>query len=116
MGEGVHDFTPGDRVVYVESPGAYAEEHIVPAHFAVRLPDAIDFEAAAAMMLKGLTAQYLLRRTFRVEAGHTVLVHAAAGGVGSILTEQINLIPVLSLKIKLDCYHNGHDESVRCYL
>lgn len=87
VGEGVHDFAPGDRVVYVESPGAYADEHIVPAHFAVRLPDAIDFETAAAMMLKGLTAQYLLRRTFRVEAGHTVLVHAAAGGVGSILTQ-----------------------------
>jgi NADPH2:quinone reductase len=64
VGEGVADFAPGDRVAYVETLGAYAEECIVPAHFLVHLPDAIDFETAAAMMLKGLTAQYLLRRTF----------------------------------------------------
>ncbi len=69
VGEGVADFAPGDRVAYVEALGAYAEECIVPAHFLVHLPDAIDFETAAAMMLKGLTAQYLLRRTFHVEAG-----------------------------------------------
>jgi NADPH2:quinone reductase len=87
VGEGVHDFAPGDRVAYVETLGSYAEERIVPAHFAVHLPDAIDFETGAAMMLKGLTAQYLLRRTFRVERGQTILVHAAAGGVGSILTQ-----------------------------
>jgi NADPH2:quinone reductase len=74
-------------VAYVETLGAYAEECIVPVHFLVHLPDAIDFETAAAMMLKGLTAEYLLRRTFRVEAGHTILVHAAAGGVGVILTQ-----------------------------
>lgn len=86
-GAGVEGFRPGDRVAYVEALGAYAEEHIVPARFLVRLPDAIDFETGAAMMLKGLTAQYLLHRTFRVEAGHTVLVHAAAGGVGLILTQ-----------------------------
>lgn len=87
VGEGVSDFAPGDRVAYVETLGAYAQERIVPAHFVVHLPDAIDFETGAAMMLKGLTAQYLLRRTFRVEAGHTILVHAAAGGVGLILTQ-----------------------------
>ena len=87
IGEGVSGFAPGDRVAYVETLGAYAEERIVPAHFVVHLPDAIDFETGAAMMLKGLTAQYLLRRTFRVEAGHTILVHAAAGGVGLILTQ-----------------------------
>lgn len=87
VGEGVHDFAPGDRVAYVETLGAYAEEHIVPAHFAVKLPANIDFVTAAAMMLKGLTAQFLLRRTFRVVKGHIVLVHAAAGGVGSILTQ-----------------------------
>jgi NADPH:quinone reductase len=69
-------------VAYVGTLGAYAEERIVPTHFLVHLPNAIDFETGAAMMLKGLTAQYLLRRTFRVEAGHTILVHAAAGGVG----------------------------------
>jgi NADPH2:quinone reductase len=87
VGEGVTDFTPGDRVAYVETLGAYAEECIVPTHYLVHLPEAISFETGAAMMLKGLTAQYLLRRTFRVDAGHTVLVHAAAGGVGTILTQ-----------------------------
>lgn len=87
VGEGVIGFKPGDRVAYIEAPGAYAEEHIVPARVLVPLPDAIGFETAAAMMLKGLTAQYLLRRTFRVQPGHTILVHAAAGGVGLILTQ-----------------------------
>src|SRR5258708_9471633 len=87
VGEGVNEFAPGDRVAYVETLGAYAEECVVPADCLVHLPDAIDFETAAASMLKGLTAQYLLRRTFRVEAGQTVLVHAAAGGVGLILTQ-----------------------------
>lgn len=87
VGDGVQGFAPGDRVAYVETLGAYAEERIVPAHFLVRLPDAIGFETGAAMMLKGLTAQFLLRRTFRVEPGHTILMHAAAGGVGLILTQ-----------------------------
>jgi NADPH2:quinone reductase len=87
VGEGAGDFAPGDRVAYVAMLGAYAEERIVPARLLVRLPGAIDFETGAAMMLKGLTAQYLLRRTFRVEAGHTVLVHAAAGGVGLLLAQ-----------------------------
>ncbi|WP_343717271.1 quinone oxidoreductase [Inquilinus sp.] len=87
VGPGVTGFAPGDRVAYVETLGAYAEQRIVPAHFLVPLPDAIDFETGAAMMLKGLTAQYLLRRTFRVGPGHTILVHAAAGGVGLILTQ-----------------------------
>lgn len=87
VGREVTDFAPGDRVAYVETLGAYAEEVVVPAHFLVHLPDAIDFDMAAAMMLKGLTAQYLLRRTFRAEPGHTILLHAAAGGVGLILTQ-----------------------------
>lgn len=87
VGEGVREFAVGDRVAYVETLGSYAEERIVPTHFAVQLPGAIDFETGAAMMLKGLTAQYLLRRTFRVERGHTILVHAAAGGVGLILAQ-----------------------------
>jgi len=87
VGEGVTGFAPGDRVAYVVTLGSYAEERIVPAHFLVHLPDAIEFETGAAMMLKGLTAQYLLRRTFRVEAGNTILVHAAAGGVGLLLTQ-----------------------------
>lgn len=87
IGEGVHGFAPGDRVAYVETLGAYAEECVVPVNFLMHLPDAIDYETAAAVMLKGLTAQYLLRRTFRVEAGQTILVQAAAGGVGVILTQ-----------------------------
>lgn len=87
IGDGVSDFAPGDRVAYVETLGAYAEECIVPAHFLVHLPAPITFETAAASMLKGLTAQYLLRRTFRVEPGQTILVQAAAGGVGIILTQ-----------------------------
>ncbi|MFE0758381.1 quinone oxidoreductase family protein [Inquilinus sp. NPDC058860] len=87
VGAGVEGFAPGDRVAYVGTLGAYAEERIVPAHLLLRLPDAIGFETGAAMMLKGLTAQFLLRRTVRVGPGHTVLMHAAAGGVGLILTQ-----------------------------
>ncbi|OKP75800.1 quinone oxidoreductase [Ensifer adhaerens] len=87
VGPDVEGFKPGDRVAYAEALGAYAEEHNVPARVLVHLPEDIDFETGAAMMLKGLTAQYLLRRTFRVDAGHTLLVHAAAGGVGLILTQ-----------------------------
>jgi len=87
VGEGVTSFAPGDRVVFVETLGAYAEQSIVSEHFLIHLPDAISYETAAASMLKGLTAQFLLHRTFRVEAGQTVLVHAAAGGVGVVLTQ-----------------------------
>lgn len=87
-GRGVKDFKPGDRVAYVHTqPGAYAEERVVPASILVKLPKAISDEQAASMMLKGLTAQYLLRRTCRVEAGDWILVHAAAGGVGLILCQ-----------------------------
>lgn len=84
VGEGVADLRVGDRVAYAATLGAYAEERLIPAHFVVKLPDAISDETGAAMMLKGMTAQYLLRRTFRVEPGHVVLIHAAAGGVGLI--------------------------------
>lgn len=87
VGEKVTDFKVGDRVVFVETLCSYAEQSIMPEHFLIHLPDQISFETAAASMLKGLTAQYLLRCTFRVEAGHTILIHAAAGGVGTILTQ-----------------------------
>jgi NADPH:quinone reductase and related Zn-dependent oxidoreductases len=91
VGDGVREFAPGDRVAYYSAvPGAYAEEHIVPAHHVVSLPDSIDFATAAAMLLKGLTAEYLLHRTFPVQPGHVVLVHAAAGGVGLFLTQWAN--------------------------
>jgi NADPH2:quinone reductase len=84
VGEGVSAFKPGDRVAYAGAIGSYADERIVPARVLVKLPASIDFETAAAMMLKGMTARYLLRRSFRVEKGHTILFHAAAGGVGLI--------------------------------
>lgn len=87
VGEGVHDLRPGDRVAYTAGPGSYAEARNVPADRLVRLPDAITDEVAASVMLKGLTAWYLLRRTFRVGSEHTVLFHAAAGGVGSMAVQ-----------------------------
>lgn len=85
VGEGVSTFQPGDRVAYGTGPlGAYAEHHVLPAGNLVKLPDSISFEEAAAAMLKGLTCQYLLRQAHPLQAGDTVLFHAAAGGVGSI--------------------------------
>lgn len=87
VGEGVTDVAPGDRVAYAAGLGAYADARLIEADRLVKLPAGIDDETAAAMMLKGLTAQYLLRRTYRVEPGDTILVHAAAGGVGLILCQ-----------------------------
>ena len=84
VGKGVTEFRPGDRIAYQGTPGAYAEERLMPAEKAVALPEAISFEDAAAVMLKGLTAYFLLHRTFPVRPGHTILFHAAAGGVGLI--------------------------------
>jgi NADPH2:quinone reductase len=88
VGEGVTRFKAGDRIVYASGPiGAYAEAHVVKATQAVKLPDAISFDIAAASLLKGMTARFLLRKTFRVERGHAVVIHAAAGGVGQIATQ-----------------------------
>jgi NADPH2:quinone reductase len=88
VGDGVTDLVPGDRVAYAGGPiGAYATERVIAADRLVKLPDSIDFNTGAAMMLQGLTAQYLLRRTYPVQAGQTILVHAAAGGVGLILCQ-----------------------------
>ena len=85
LGDGVSDLAVGDRVAYAAPPlGAYAEERLMPADRLVKVPAGVSDDQAAAMMLKGLTAQYLLRRTFRVEPGQTILFHAAAGGVGLI--------------------------------
>lgn len=85
VGEGVDGVKPGDRVAYASGPvGAYSTRRNLPAGVLVKLPDHIGFDTAAAIMLKGLTAQYLLRRVYRVQAGDTVLFHAAAGGVGLI--------------------------------
>jgi NADPH2:quinone reductase len=87
VGSGVSDIKVGDRVAAVAPLGGYASERILPADRAVKVPSNISHEQAAGMMLKGMTAEYLLRRTFKVEKGHTVLVHAAAGGVGLILCQ-----------------------------
>ncbi|QHS11242.1 quinone oxidoreductase [Sinimarinibacterium sp. NLF-5-8] len=88
VGAGVTEVAVGDRVAYCSGPvGAYAQVRNVPAAVLVKLPDAIGFETAAAMMLKGLTAQYLLRQTFVVQPGQTILLHAAAGGVGQIAVQ-----------------------------
>src|SRR6476646_7439931 len=78
VGQGVTEFKAGDRVGYVTGLGCYAAERLVPADRAVKIPASISFEQAAVMMLKGMTAQYLVRRTWKVEKGQTVLMHAAA--------------------------------------
>jgi NADPH2:quinone reductase len=90
VGPGVTDFKVGDRVGYVTGLGCYAAERLVPAERAVKIPDKITYEQAAAMMLKGMTAEYLVRRTFKIERGQNVFVHAAAGGVGLILCQWAN--------------------------
>jgi NADPH2:quinone reductase len=92
VGPGVTDIKVGDRVGYVVPLGGYAAERLLPADRAVKLPDQISYEQAAAIMLKGMTAEYLLRRTFKVEKGHTILVHAAAGGVGLLLCQWANAL------------------------
>ena len=87
LGAGVTEFAVGDRVAYAGAIGAYATERALPADKLVKLPDAIDFRTGAAMMLQGMTAQYLVRRTHTVKPGETIVVHAAAGGVGLILCQ-----------------------------
>ncbi|MBK8909339.1 MAG: quinone oxidoreductase [Rhodospirillales bacterium] len=88
VGEGVDRLKPGDRVACASGPvGAYAEIRLMPADRVVKLPDAISDQTAAAMMLKGMTAEYLLRRTYAVQAGDVILLHAAAGGVGQIASQ-----------------------------
>jgi NADPH2:quinone reductase len=88
IGEGVTDFEVGDRVAYGSGPnGSYSEVRLIPAKFLVKLPDAISFETAAAMTLQGMTVQYLLRQTYDVKAGETILFHAAAGGIGLIASQ-----------------------------
>ncbi len=87
IGKGVKGFRPGDRVAYVSTLGSYAEERNVEAKHLVKLPKSMSYATAAAMMMKGLTAQYLLRQTYKVKKGDVILVHAAAGGVGQILCQ-----------------------------
>ncbi|TGQ47754.1 MULTISPECIES: quinone oxidoreductase [unclassified Mesorhizobium] len=85
VGADIDWLKPGDRIAYAVTTGAYAEQRVIAADRVVKVPDGISDEQAAAMMLKGTTAEYLLRRTFKVKAGDTILFHAAAGGVGLIL-------------------------------
>jgi NADPH:quinone reductase len=87
VGDGVKDVKVGDRVAYVAGPGSYTAERLLPADRAVKLPDSISYEQAAGMMLKGMTAQYLIRHVHKTQKGDTILVHAAAGGVGLILCQ-----------------------------
>ncbi len=87
VGAGVSDFRVGDRVAYAGSLGAYTEARVMNAERVVKVPNDVDDRTAAAMMLKGMTAEYLLHRTTVIARGDTILVHAAAGGVGSILCQ-----------------------------
>jgi NADPH2:quinone reductase len=87
VGASVTNVAPGDRVAYAGPLGGYATERAIAADRLVKLPDNIDFQTGAAMMLQGMTAQYLLRRTYPVKAGDTIVVHAAAGGVGLIMCQ-----------------------------
>ena len=108
VGVNVTEIQPGDRVAYAGGPvGAYATERVIAADRLVKLPDNIDFNTGAAMMLQGLTAQYLLRRTYPVKPGQPILVHAAAGGVGLILCQWAKhlgavVIGVVSTEAKAD--------------
>jgi NADPH2:quinone reductase len=90
VGPGVTEIKVGDRVGYVSGLGAYAAERLLPADRAVKLPDKISYEQAAAMMLKGLTVQYLVRQTYKVQKGDNVLIQAAAGGIGLIACQWAN--------------------------
>ncbi len=90
VGPGVTDFKVGDRIAYVVPLGAYSAERLLPAERVVKLPDNIPYEQAAGMMLKGMTVQYLLNRTFKVTKGSIILVHAAAGGIGLIACQWAN--------------------------
>lgn len=87
VGEGVEEVGEGERVAWAMSPGAYAERAVVPAWRLVPVPDGVDLKVAAAVMLQGMTAHYLTHSTFPVESGQSVLVHAAAGGVGLLLVQ-----------------------------
>jgi NADPH2:quinone reductase len=95
IGPGVTELAVGDRVAYANPPlGAYAQARNMPAHRLVRVPDAISDEQAAAIMLQGMTVEYLIRRTYAVKAGDTVLFHAAAGGVGLMACQWLNHLGV----------------------
>ena len=102
VGDGITEFKPGDRVTYasgtpLQPVGSYAEARNVAAARVVRIPDGITSETAAAMMLKGMTVSYLIKRTYKVKSGDTVLWHAAAGGVGLIACQWLNALGVTTI-------------------
>jgi NADPH:quinone reductase len=100
IGEGVHGFTIGDRVAYAAvAPGSYADARNVPAWRLLPLPEGVDERTAAAAMLKGLTAEMLVRRVFKVGPGHRVLVHAAAGGVGGLLCQWLRHVGATAIGV-----------------
>src|ERR1700722_1467148 len=97
VGEAVTDLKVGDRVAYTLPLGAYRTQRVVPAERLIKLPDAIGFDVAASVMLKGLTAQFLVTSCYPVQAGETVLVHAAAGGVGLLLGQWLRVLGATSI-------------------
>ncbi|MBM3580873.1 MAG: quinone oxidoreductase, partial [Alphaproteobacteria bacterium] len=98
VGKGVKEFKKGDRVAYASPPvGSYAEERLMPADRVVKIPAGISDRTAAAMMLKGMTARYLIKQTYPAKKGETVLVHAAAGGVGLILCQWLKELGVKTI-------------------
>jgi len=118
VAEDVTDFRPGDRVAYGFSPGSYAQYAIVPANKLAPLPDAVSFKQAAALMLQGMTAHYLVTDTFAVKPGHTILIHAAAGATGQLVVQMAKLrgarvIATASSEAKLQIARAaGADEAV----
>jgi NADPH2:quinone reductase len=118
VGPGVTGFHPGDRVAYTFGLGGYASERIMPAERLVKLPDMITYEQAAVLMLKGLTVHYLLHKTFKVEPGQNVLIHAAAGGIGLLACQWAkalgaNVIGTVGSKEKADlAARNGCDHVI----
>lgn len=118
VGPGVTDFHPGDRVAYYFDLGGYATDRNIPADRLVKLPDHITYEQGAVLMLKGLTVWYLLHKTFKVEHGHRVLIHAAAGGIGLLACQWAkalgaNVIGTVGSKAKADlALANGCDHVI----
>lgn len=119
LGDGVEGFSVGDRVAWCMNPGGYAEYATIPARVVVHLPDAVSFELGAAVMLQGLTAHYLVKSTFPLQAGQTALIHAAAGGVGLLLVQMAKaigatVIGTTSSEAKAELVRNaGADHVVR---
>jgi NADPH2:quinone reductase len=91
VGDGVSGFAPGDRVAYAMTRGSYAEYALVPADILVKVPDNVELQTAAAVMLQGMTAHYLSHSTFPLDGSHTALIHAAAGGTGALLVQMAKM-------------------------